>query len=87
MSSIIDYTDRSTCIIFGDGAGAVLLEPNTDGLGLLDQRLCSDGNGEAYLHQKAVAAAVRPRPKLSPTGSIRLPRRRNGIQVCRKKYG
>ncbi|GAB2478543.1 3-oxoacyl-[acyl-carrier-protein] synthase 3 [Hymenobacter qilianensis] len=53
MSSIIDYTDRSTCIIFGDGAGAVLLEPNTDGLGLLDQKLCSDGNGEPFLHQKA----------------------------------
>ncbi|SNR32602.1 MULTISPECIES: beta-ketoacyl-ACP synthase III [Hymenobacter] len=53
MSSIIDYTDRSTCIIFGDGAGAVLLEPNTEGLGLLDQELHSDGNGEQYLHQKA----------------------------------
>ncbi|QIL77872.1 beta-ketoacyl-ACP synthase III [Hymenobacter sp. HDW8] len=53
MSSIIDYTDRSTCIIFGDGAGAVLLEPNNDGLGLLDQQLCSDGNGEPFLHQKA----------------------------------
>ncbi|MDU0368996.1 beta-ketoacyl-ACP synthase III [Hymenobacter endophyticus] len=53
MSSIIDYTDRSTCIIFGDGAGAVLLEPNTEGFGLLDQELHSDGNGEQYLHQKA----------------------------------
>ncbi|MBO3269353.1 MULTISPECIES: beta-ketoacyl-ACP synthase III [Hymenobacter] len=53
MSSIIDYTDRSTCIIFGDGAGAVLLEPTTDGLGLLDHELCSDGRGEQHLHQKA----------------------------------
>ncbi|GGG42586.1 beta-ketoacyl-ACP synthase III [Hymenobacter glacieicola] len=53
MSSIIDYTDRATCIIFGDGAGAVLLEPNTEGLGLLDQELHSDGSGEQYLHQKA----------------------------------
>jgi len=53
MSSIIDYTDRSTCIIFGDGAGAVLLEPNTDGLGLLDHELRSDGRGEQHLHQKA----------------------------------
>lgn len=53
MSSIIDYTDRSTCIIFGDGAGAVLLEPNTEGLGLIDQELHSDGNGEPFLHQKA----------------------------------
>ncbi|WBO85738.1 beta-ketoacyl-ACP synthase III [Hymenobacter yonginensis] len=53
MSSIIDYTDRANCIIFGDGAGAVLLEPNTDGFGVLDQVLRSDGNGEQYLHQKA----------------------------------
>jgi len=53
MSSIIDYTDRATCIIFGDGAGAVLLEPSTEGLGLQDQVLCSDGHGEPYLHQKA----------------------------------
>ena len=53
MSSIIDYTDRATCIIFGDGAGAVLLEPSTDGLGLQDQVLGSDGHGEPYLHQKA----------------------------------
>ncbi|KUG07522.1 beta-ketoacyl-ACP synthase III [Solirubrum puertoriconensis] len=53
MSSIIDYSDRATCIIFGDGAGAVLLEPSTDGLGLLDQELHSDGSGEQFLHQKA----------------------------------
>ncbi|AII54187.1 beta-ketoacyl-ACP synthase III [Hymenobacter sp. APR13] len=53
MSSIIDYTDRANCIIFGDGAGAVLLEPNTEGFGVLDQVLRSDGNGEQYLHQKA----------------------------------
>jgi 3-oxoacyl-[acyl-carrier-protein] synthase-3 len=53
MSSIIDYPDRATCIIFGDGAGAVLLEPNTEGLGLLDQELHSDGKGEQFLHQKA----------------------------------
>lgn len=53
MSSIIDYTDRSTCIIFGDGAGAVLLEPNTEGLGVIDSILLSDGAGAEYLHQKA----------------------------------
>ncbi|TGE24729.1 ketoacyl-ACP synthase III [Hymenobacter aquaticus] len=53
MSSIIDYTDRANCIIFGDGAGAVLLEPNTEGYGLLDQVLRSDGRGEQHLHQKA----------------------------------
>ena len=49
MSSIIDYTDRATCIIFGDGAGAVLFEPNTDGLGLRDEFLRSDGIGREYL--------------------------------------
>src|SRR6187431_3642662 len=49
MSSIIDYTDRATCIIFGDGAGAVLFEPNTEGLGLQDEFLRSDGIGRDYL--------------------------------------
>ena len=53
MSSIIDYTDRNTCIIFGDGAGAVLLEPYTDGTGILDSILKSDGSGRNYLHMKA----------------------------------
>lgn len=49
MSSIIDYEDRTTCIIFGDGGGAVLFEPNTEGLGLLDEHLRSDGIGRAHL--------------------------------------
>lgn len=53
MSSIIDYTDRATCIIFGDGAGAVMLEPNTEGYGIIDAILKSDGSGAQYLHQKA----------------------------------
>lgn len=53
MSSIIDYTDRATCIIFGDGAGAVLLEPNNEGNGLMDAILKSDGSGREYLHIKA----------------------------------
>ena len=53
MSSIIDYTDRSTCIIFGDGAGAVLLEPNTEGLGLQDEYLRSDGSGRDFLKIEA----------------------------------
>ena len=53
MSSIIDYTDRTTCIIFGDGAGAVLLEPNTEGYGVLDSILKSDGSGGKYLNMKA----------------------------------
>lgn len=49
MSSIIDYTDRATCIIFGDGAGAALFEPNTEGLGLQDEILKSDGIGRDFL--------------------------------------
>jgi len=49
MSSIIDYTDRATCIIFGDGAGAVLFEPNHEGLGFQDEFLKSDGVGREYL--------------------------------------
>jgi 3-oxoacyl-[acyl-carrier-protein] synthase-3 len=53
MSAIVDYADRATCIIFGDGAGAVLLEPNQDGLGILDSILRSDGSGCHYLHMKA----------------------------------
>lgn len=59
MSAIIDYTDRSTCIIFGDGGGAVLLEPNTNGYGIYDSILKSDGNGRHYLHQKA-GGSVKP---------------------------
>ncbi len=53
MSSIIDYTDRNTCIIFGDGLGCVLLEPNEEGNGVIDSVLKIDGNGRHYLHQKA----------------------------------
>lgn len=53
MSAIIDYTDRNTCIIFGDGGGAVLLEPNTEGYGIIDSILKSDGSGREFLHQKA----------------------------------
>ncbi|MCB0424543.1 MAG: ketoacyl-ACP synthase III [Mangrovimonas sp.] len=53
MSSIIDYTDRATCIIFGDGAGAVLFEPNTEGLGLQDEYLRTDGTGRNFLRIEA----------------------------------
>ena len=53
MSSIIDYTDRATCIIFGDGCGAVLLEPSTNGYGIVDSVLRGDGSGREYLHMKA----------------------------------
>ena len=53
MSSIIDYTDRTTCIIFGDGAGAVLFEPNEEGLGFQDEYFRSDGTGREHLFIKA----------------------------------
>jgi len=53
MSSIIDYTDRTTCIIFGDGGGAVLFEPNTEGLGMQDEFLRTDGTGREFLKIEA----------------------------------
>ncbi len=52
MSSIVDYTDRTTCIIFGDGAGVVLLEPNDEGLGIQDHILRTDGSGREFLIQQ-----------------------------------
>lgn len=57
MSARVDYTDRNTCILFGDGAGAVLLEPDTNGLGVQDALLKSDGAGARYLRQKAGGSA------------------------------
>jgi len=60
MSAIIDYTNRETCIIFGDGAGAVLLEPDTSGNGLQDAILHSDGSGRQFLYQKAGGSAYPP---------------------------
>lgn len=58
MSSIIDYTDRSTCIIFGDGAACVLLEPTTEDVGVIDSVLRSDGSGFQYLHMKGGGSAI-----------------------------
>ena len=60
MSSIIDYTDRTTCVIFGDGAGCVLLEPNTEGLGLQDEILRSDGSGREFLKIDAGGSLMPP---------------------------
>lgn len=60
MSSIIDYSDRTTCVIFGDGCGAVLLEANEDGLGLRDAILRSDGRGRQHLHIKAGGSQLPP---------------------------
>jgi 3-oxoacyl-[acyl-carrier-protein] synthase III len=57
MSSIVDYQDRNTCVIFGDGCGCVLIEPNEDGLGIQDAVLHLDGSGGAYLKQIAGGSA------------------------------
>lgn len=58
MSSIINYQDRTTCIIFGDGAGAVLLEPTTEEVGVMDSIHKSDGSGANYLHMKAGGSRI-----------------------------
>lgn len=60
MSAIIDYTDRTTCVLFGDGAGAVLLEPNEDGYGVIDSIIRSDGVGQNHLFQKAGGSRYPP---------------------------
>ena len=60
MSSIIDYTDRATCVLFGDAAGAVLLEPDTNGFGIMDTLVRSDGSGMIHLHQKAGGSRMPP---------------------------
>lgn len=62
MSSIIDYTDRNTCVLFGDGCGAFLLEPNEEGLGIIDSSLHSDGSGKKHLHM--VAGGSRKPPSI-----------------------
>lgn len=59
MSSIVNYEDRTTCILFGDGAGAVLLEPNTEEFGIMDALLHADGSGAPYLNMKA-GGSMRP---------------------------
>ncbi len=57
MSAIVDYSDRTTCVLFGDGGAAILLEPNYEGYGVLDSLLKSDGSGASYLHMKAGGSA------------------------------
>ncbi|MBN2682744.1 MAG: ketoacyl-ACP synthase III [Bacteroidales bacterium] len=57
MSSIVNYTDRQTCPIFGDGAGVILLEPTTENVGVMDMKLQSDGVGRIHLHMKAGGSA------------------------------
>ncbi len=60
MSAIVDYTDRTTCVLFGDGAGAVMLEPNNEGLGIIDSIIKSDGVGQNHLFQKAGGSRYPP---------------------------
>ena len=60
MSSIIDYTDRATCVLFGDAAGAVMLEPSTNRRGIIDSLISSDGAGMQFLHQKAGGSRMPP---------------------------
>ena len=60
MSAIVDYTDRATCVLFGDGAGAVLIEPSTNGYGVVDTLIRSDGSGMPHLHQKAGGSRMPP---------------------------
>jgi 3-oxoacyl-[acyl-carrier-protein] synthase-3 len=60
MSSIIDYTDRATCVLFGDAAGAVMVEPSTNRRGIIDSLISSDGAGMQYLHQKAGGSRMPP---------------------------
>ncbi len=60
MSAIVDYQDRNTCVIFGDGGGAVLLEPTEENVGVMDSILKSDGVGKEFLHQKAGGSLMPP---------------------------
>jgi 3-oxoacyl-[acyl-carrier-protein] synthase-3 len=60
MSSVLDYTDRATCVLFGDGAGAVLIEPSPNGHGIRDVLIRSDGAGMPHLHQKAGGSRMPP---------------------------
>ena len=59
MSSITDYKNRDTCVLFGDAAGAILLEPTTEEVGIMDSIMHSDGSGRFYLHMKA-GGSLRP---------------------------
>ena len=68
MSSIIDYKDRTTCIIFGDGAGAALFEPNEEGLGLMDEHFRSDGIGRDHLYIEAGGSMLPASPETVSNG-------------------
>lgn len=72
MSSITDYTDRNTCILFGDAGAAVLLEPSTDGHGIVDQRLYCDGTGGPFLYMKGGGSLNPPTHETVDAGMHRL---------------
>ena len=71
MSSILNFQDRSTCVLFGDGSGAVLLEPSDNDRGILDFLLHSDGSGGKYLSMPAGEAYIRPVVRRWPSRCIR----------------
>ena len=79
MSSIIDYTDRATCIIFGDGAGAALFEPIQKDLGLQDEYLRSDGAGREFLKIAAGGSYYLLLKTLEKRTTLYTSRRKNGI--------
>ena len=87
MSSIIDYTDHATCIIFGDGGGAVLFEPNTEGLGFQDEILRSDGIGREFLKIEAGGSILPPSEETIKTNNIMFSKTENSIQICCFRYG
>ena len=60
MSALMDYTDRATCVLFGDGAGALMIEPSASGYGIVDTVIHSDGSGMPHLHQKAGGSRMPP---------------------------
>ena len=87
MSSIIDYTDRATCVLFGDGAGAVLIEPSS-GHGIRDTLIRSDGAGMPHLHQKAGGSRMPPTAETIANASALCPSGgRGGLQVRRRAHG
>ena len=84
MSSIIDYSDRATCIIFGDGAGAVLFEPNSDGYGIFKMSILrSDGSGREFLKIEAGGSILPPSERyIKKWTTFCTSRRKNCFQVC-----
>ena len=75
MSAVLDYTDRATCVLFGDGAGAVLVEPSRNEHGIRDVLIRSDGAGMPHLHQKAGGSRMPPSAERSPSGCTMSTRR------------